>query len=316
MMVPNDDWHFPPGLNHFPNPEVRPQRLRMVAQTLLQLKTYDIGLDFFASIRHDWLDWQLQAGQGIAYLGTGKPIKALHVLEKAGTARRQERWDPDLTRDLAQISYLCAGAHIMMHSYRGATRILQRLIDHAPNQQIRSDALYSLVNICIERRHYKQAEWLLLEKRTDKDSADYWHQLGLIYLRLCDWPQAVEAFRRALKFDPLSSMLHSHLGQALAGIPDRTTEALVSFNRAADCGDLAPETFMFSLACANRLADDHEIDRLSRLIERHFEHAQTVDIQRRAAQLANRIESGTVPAYRRARGDVRWERRMATGRCL
>jgi hypothetical protein len=72
----------------------RPQRLRMVAHTLLQLKTYDIALDFFASIRRDWLDWQLQAGQGIAYLGTGKPIKALHVLEKAGTARRQGRSQP------------------------------------------------------------------------------------------------------------------------------------------------------------------------------------------------------------------------------
>jgi len=308
-IVPNEEWQSPPELGHFPNPKVRPERLVMVANALLQLEEYELTLDFISSIHPQWTDWRILLYRGIAYLGVGQAGQARRMLYKAWNARRHQPRDSASARDLALIRYQLACAHIMVRSYRVATNILQLLIDQAPNPEIKMSALFSLVSLYIEKRCYQQAEWLLREQRCDYHPVDYWHQLGIIHLRLRNWMQAVEAFRRTLELDPLNPVRHSHLGQALAGLTDRTAEALTSFNRALDCGDLAPETMVFALACARRLDDASQINRLNAAVRRHFAHRQVADIQHRAARLALQIQAGTVPGLRRARSDVRWEKR-------
>ena len=197
----------------------------------------------------------------------------------------------------------------MVRSYRVATNMLRLLINQAPDPEIKMSALFSLVSLYIERRCYKQAEWFLREHNCDYGSVDYWHQLGIINLRLCNWMQAAEAFHQAVELDPLNPVRHSHLGQALAGMTDRPAEALAAFNQALDCGDLAPETMVFSLACARRLGDTNQINRLTAIVRRHFEHKQVADIQHKVAILAHHMQAGTVPALRRARSDVYWEKR-------
>jgi serine/threonine protein kinase len=312
-IVPSEEWHFPPELSRFPNPEIRPERLVMVAGTLLELEEYGMTLEFISGIHPQWTDWRIVLYRGVAHLRLGHHRQGRKMLRKAWTARRQQPEDSSSARELALISYLLACAHIMVHSYRVATSILHSLIDQAPDAGIRANALFSLVSLYIEKRCYKQAEWLIREHRCDYDPVDYWHQLGIIYLRLCNWVQAVEAFRQAAQLDPLNPVRHSHLGQAFAGLADCTAEALASFNRALDCGDLASETMVFSLACARRLGDAGQIDRLTAIVSRHFEQKQIADIQHRAAILAQHMQTGTVPALRRARSDVRWEKRGLAG---
>jgi serine/threonine protein kinase len=312
-IVPSEEWHAPPELSHFPNPEVRPERLVMVADALLELEEYGMALEFISSIHPQWMDWRIRLDQGVAYLGANQAGRARRVLHKAWTARRQQPRDSASAHDLALIRYLLACAHIIVRSYRVAGNILHPLIDQAPDPEIRMSALFSLVSLYIDKRCYKQAEWLLREHRGDYDPVDYWHQLGIIHLRLCNWKQAVEAFRAAVELDLLNPVRHSHLGQALAGTADRTAEALASFNQALDCGDLAPETMVFSLACARRLGDANQINRLTAIVRRHFEHKQVADIQHKAAILAHHMQVGTVPALRRARSDVRWEKRGLAG---
>jgi serine/threonine protein kinase len=312
-IVPSEEWHFPPELGHFPNPEVRPERLAMVADALLQLEEYGLALEYISSIHPQWTDWRILLCRAVAHLGVGQTGQARRMLYKAYTARHQQARDSASAHDLALIRYLLACAHIAVHSHRVATNLLQLLIDEAPDPEIKRSALFSLVSLYIEKRCYKQAEWLLHEQRCDYSPVDYWHQLGIIHLRLRNWTQAVEAFRRAIDLEPLDPVRHLHLGQALAGMTDRTAEALTSFNRALDCGDLKPETMIFALACAHRLGDASQTSRLSAAVRRNFAHKQVVDIQHRAARLALNIQADTVPGLRRARSDVRWEKRGLTG---
>ena len=312
-IVPSEEWHDPPELSHFPNPEVRPERLVMVADALLQLEEYEMALEFISSIPPQWTDWRVLLDQGVAYLGVGQAGPARRVLQKAWTARRQQPQGHASAHDLALIRYLLACAHIMVRSYRVATNMLRLLIDQAPDPEIGISAQFSLVSLYIERRCYKQAEWLLREHHCEYGSVDYWHQLGIIRLRLCNWMQAAEAFRQAVELDPLNPVRHVHLGQALAGMADRPAEALASFNQALDCGDLSPETMVFSLACAHRLGDANQINRLTAIVRHHFEHQQVADIQHKAAILAHHMQAGTVPTLRRARSDVRWEKRALAG---
>ena len=102
-IVPSEEWHAPPELSHFPNPEVRPERLVMVADTLLQLEEYEMALEFISGIHPQWTDWRILVDRGIAYLGVGQAGQARRVLHKAWTARRQQPQDPASAHDLAMI---------------------------------------------------------------------------------------------------------------------------------------------------------------------------------------------------------------------
>lgn len=86
-------------------------------------------------------------------------------------------------------------------------------------------------------------------------------------------------------------------------------DTLAAFNRAIGCGSLKQEIFLYAIACAVLLDDFDEVLRLHRLMRRSCEWVMTSKIETAAFRLAHDIINGTVPCFRQARSDKRWERR-------
>ena len=315
QIAPEDQWPVPDQIDTIPNPIASPYRIKSVALTLIMLEEYGSALEFIAGTNSKTRPWELWMYQGIAFSSIDKPARARASLRQARVTREVQNTETERRpQELDLITYFFAAAHRQDRS-RKAVKLLRQLAFGSADSEIAMSATYSLAAIYTEMRRFKEAEWLLQKVRTGTEEALVWNQLGTVYIRLQEFELAVAAYQRALQLAPLNPLYYNSLGQALLCTPDRAEEALRTFNRAIDSGDLSQQTLIYALVAAYVVNDRAEILRLNFLIVSHVgrEAATLNRINDRAVNTATRLKNGTMPKYRRARSDVRWERRNSFG---
>jgi len=312
LIAPEDQWPVPGQIETLPNPIASPYRIKSVARTLVLLEEFVSALDFIASTDSKTRPWELWMFQGIAFSSIDKPVRARASLRKAMASRSAQAAEVERrSEELDLIMYFLAAAH-RQDRPRKAAKLLQQLASNSVDLETSASATYSLAAIYTERSRLKEAEWLLkklLSARTE--DAVIWNQLGTVYIRLGEFELAADAYRQAVRLAPLKPLYYNSLGQALMYLPGGAEEALRTFDRAIDSGDLTRQTLTYALTAAYAINDPGETVRLNLLIFQHVtsDPGMLNLLNRQAANTAVRLKNGTMPAFRRARRDGRWEKR-------
>jgi serine/threonine protein kinase len=279
QIAPNECWRVPESANAgfayvIARAPVFALTRHFISGVLIDLKQYELALDFISSTDEESRDWNLWLHNGIAQTNLDRYDDAAVSLGNAFLAS-------DISDEQQGEKILLAQASLLQQQgrYNDVRSILVGVAARTRSEEVAAIAIGNLGAAYAATGRYQIAE-RLLRRAIDIDQRDYvaWSNLAAVQQQLGRTRQATEALACAANYAPWSDKYHNWYGIFLMyGIGD-VAAALRAFERAIGCGSTDPNIFRRAFACAYWL-----------------DHGQVVrQLEARASYAFGETETGTL----------------------
>lgn len=164
--------------------------------------------------------------------------------------------------------------YILSKSLAGDRKnILSELLEKNPENRL---ALLDLAEIIIEENNFKQALELLLRAKKIKDDFALEFRLGYTYFNLAQYQKAIDAYLKALEFNPTSDKVYYELASAYIEI-FWFDEALIATNRSIELATSTEEVDKRRLLCAWLNYKTGKLDKAKALLDSFDENSKVYE---------------------------------------
>jgi tetratricopeptide (TPR) repeat protein len=316
QLAPEDQWPSPRRQGGMVDTIVEEKRRQLELDlmvrrvgALVELEEPEVALGLISRTKFKGtLDWRLWRYQGMAFSLTGKLYKAIWCYQAALDVLAVQTGGL-LSSDYYWTQFLISDALLKGGKKFRAIRGLKKLLSEYTDQYTKSAALHLLARAYVEKGWFRQAEWLLIGFPLIERNAQYWNDLGVVYLRLEDFEQAAHAYKNAIELEGWNAKHQLGFGQATMMIPDRIQEAFEAIRRAIGCDDLTPTTFVCAFVCAFLLRDLQKVKSLRTIMRRTYTREEVCRYEDAALQKAKQVPFSPFVRVPQAPSDRRWVER-------